>query len=157
MAGLQQMANQGAMQQSQVQADPRITQAIEQIYAQQVMPMMPEGEMYGAGRFLSGPSIPMTFNSPVPQYESPTMTPGDFASFVSAIRGGTAEKPVIPVYDSATGTYKSSGLGLGLNAMFGGGSNDIVGYNADGSKVYASAPSNPFTSFVGNVIGGGQG
>lgn len=109
MAGLQQMIDQGAMQQPQqmmTQVDPRITQAIEQIYAQQMTP--PSGDMFGAGRFLSGPSIPMTFNVPVPQYESPNLTPGDFQNFMAALGSSSGGKTAIPVFNPGSGTYDTS-------------------------------------------------
>jgi hypothetical protein len=115
MAGtnLEAMFRQGAMQQQQPQqmAAPVVTPGVEQYYVVPQMQQMPQGDMFGAGRFLSGPSIPMTFNVPVPQYESPNLTPGDFQNFMRALGSGKSANYTIPVLNPQTGTYTSTQYG----------------------------------------------
>jgi hypothetical protein len=114
MAGtnLEAMFRQGAMgQQPQQMAAPVVTPGVEQLYVVPQMPEMPQGDMFGAGRFLSGPSIPMSFNVPVPQYESPNLTPGDFQNFMRALGSGKDANYAIPVLNPQTGTYTTTQYG----------------------------------------------
>lgn len=114
---------------------PRFTPAIEQLFAQPVV--MPES--YGVSRFLTGPAaIPLTYNVPVPGYQPFQMQPGSFRDFMSVQDFSDPKNPVIPVYDPITRTYIASQTGTDNNRSA---SDGIIGYNANGSPVYATAPS----------------
>ena len=66
---------------------------------------MPMGNA-GVSQFLTGNlAIPMQFGVDLPAYESTPFSPGDFAAFMAAQSQGTAKKPIIPVFNPATGTY----------------------------------------------------
>ena len=120
----------------QPQPQARFTPAIEQLLAQSVV--MPES--YGVSRFLTGPAaIPLTYNVPVPGYEQFQMPPGSFRDFMSVQDFSDPKNPVIPVYDPITRTYIASQTGSANNRSAPDG---IIGYNANGSPVYATPPSN---------------
>lgn len=117
-----------------MQQQPRFTPAIEQLFAQPVV--MPES--YGVSRFLTGPAaIPLTYNVPVPGYQPFQMEPGSFRDFMSVQDFSDPKNPVIPVYDPITRTYIASQTGAANNRSAPDG---IIGYNANGSPVYAAAP-----------------
>jgi hypothetical protein len=94
----------------QLQQLAKMFPGIQQQFAQPVMPAMPQGDIYGAARFLGGDlAIPMSFNVDVPAYERMNMTPGSFQNFMAA-QSVKAPKgaATIPVFNPATGTYTTS-------------------------------------------------
>ena len=99
-----------AQQQPQQMQAPVVTPEMQQYFVAPQQMQMPES--YGAARFLSGQmAIPMTFNVPVPQYESPNLTPGDFQNFMRALGSGKSANYTIPVLNPDTGTYTSTQYG----------------------------------------------
>ena len=126
--------NTGGSGLNQAAQPARLTPAIEQLLAQSVV--MPES--YGVSRFLTGPAaIPLTYNVPVPGYQQFQMQPGSFRDFMSVQDFSDSKNPVIPVYDPITRTYIASQTGAANNRTAPDG---IIGYNANGSPVYATAP-----------------
>lgn len=97
--------------QQEIQAQMPIVRYVPEMQQTFVQPAyMPQDMGYGAARFLSGPAmIPMSFDVPVPGYESEAFMPGDFRNFM-AIASKSAPKgsSVIPVFDPNTGTYSKT-------------------------------------------------
>ena len=76
------------------------------VFAQNMAPYYMPDMGQGVSQFLTGNlAIPMQFGVDLPAYESMQFSPGDFASFMAAQSKGTAKKPIIPVFNPATGTY----------------------------------------------------
>jgi hypothetical protein len=78
------------------------------IQAQNAVPYSSPNFGAGVSQFLTGNmAIPMQFGVDIPAYEMPQYTPGNFVDFMNVQKQGTAENPVIPVYNPATGTYSA--------------------------------------------------